>query len=67
MMRRLDEVLCSKTDKTVVRDLRDDVAATYLTKADSNASVGMVTEKISDFSKRVEEVEELMKFQSRQL
>ena len=65
MLRRMDEVLCKKADKTALREFRDFSDQSFETKDDAKVIKGAVDDKITDFSKRVVEVEEMVKFSTR--
>ena len=67
MMRRLDEVVCQKSDRQALKEYREHVTENYLTKTQSEEIMGKTGEKIKEFSARCDEMENMVKFQARQL
>ena len=67
MMRRFDEVLCDKADKTVVREFMNEAKRTYITTEENQQTMDMVNNAIDDFKVKVERTEETVKFQARQI
>jgi len=67
MMRRLDEVLCLKSDKDALKEFRTFVEAQYITKSENEKNTKKMNEAITVFTAKVTEVEEMVKFQARQL
>ena len=62
MMRRMDEVICQKSDRQVIKDFREHVDKTFITKEDNVATIEITTEKLGEFGKRCDEMEEMVKF-----
>ena len=67
MMRRMDEVICQKSDRQVIKEFREHVDKTFITKAENGNTLEITKEQLDIFGKRCEEMEEMVKFQSRQL
>lgn len=67
MMRRLDEVVCQKSDRQALKEFRDFCDITYMSKSDSDATKELVADRITSFGSRVDEMESMVKFQARQL
>lgn len=62
MMRRLDEIICNKSDRVSLKEFRDFVETNYITKEENkSASEGVIT-NIADFGNRVTAMEEMVKF-----
>ena len=62
MMRRLDEVLCLKSDKDALKEFRTFVEAQYITKSENEKNTKKMNEAITVFTAKVTEVEEMVKF-----
>ena len=62
MMRRLDEVICSKSDRQALKEYREYVTENYLTRVQSEEIMGQTGDKIKEFGGRVDEVENMVKF-----
>ena len=62
MMRRMDEVICKKADKTQVAELRDNSDKNFETKDEAQRIAGITKEKVEGFGTRCSEVEEMVKF-----
>ena len=67
MLRRIDEVLCNKADKQQLKEFREDVSQTYVTKTDNGDLKNDVNKQIVDFTERITEMDTVIKFQVRQL
>ena len=67
MMRRMDEVICQKSDRNVIKEFREYVDKTFISKEDNVATIEITKERLGDFGKRCDEMEEMVKFQARQL
>jgi len=65
MMRRLDEIICHKADRTTVKEFREYCAEYYISRTDNEKTSNMIDIRISEFGTRCDEVENLVKFQAR--
>ena len=63
----MDEVICQKTDRNVIKEFREYVDKTFISKEDNVATIEITKERLGDFGKRCDEMEEMVKFQARQL
>lgn len=67
MMRRLDENICAKADRQSIKEFKEYCEMQFVSK-EANKQVAVVIEgKVKDFGVRIEEVENMVKFQARQL
>ncbi len=67
MMRRLDENICAKADRQSIKEFKEYCEMQFVSK-EANKAVALVVEgKVKDFGVRIEEVENMVKFQARQL
>ena len=67
MCRRMDEVICNKADKTMLKELRDYGSEFYVLKTDNDKTQTMIETRIADFGERCAEMENMVQFQARQL
>ena len=67
MIRRLDELICLKADRTTLKEFKDFAKEQYITFKDNDKTLNMVEIRVSDFGERVDQVEDLVKFQGRQI
>ena len=65
MLRRMDEVICQKSDRQVIKEFREHVDKTFITKEENGNTLEITKEQLSVFGKRCDEMEEMVKFQSR--
>ena len=57
MLRRMDEVICTKADKTLVTEFREYSEISFCTKSENGSMRQVLDSKIVDFDKRCEKVE----------
>lgn len=67
IIKRIDEVLCQKADKSFVKEFKDYSEHNYATKIESDSLKSTVQQQIKEFGERCTQVEEMVKFQSNQL
>ena len=67
MLRRFDEVLCDKADKTVLREFMNEVKRCYITNEENAQTKEIVETSITEFKQKVDTTEETVKFQARQI
>ena len=67
IMKRFDEVLCEKADKILFKELRSDIDLNYASKVEQVKAVDQIDTSIKEFTVRVNELDELVRFQSRQI
>ena len=62
MMRRFDEILCEKAEKTVVREFINEARRTYITIEDNSEAQNAMNSQMTEFKGKVETTEETVKF-----
>jgi len=62
MMRRLDEIICNKSDRVSLKEFREYVETNYITKEENKGDADSVSKNITDFGNRVTAMEELVRF-----
>ena len=62
MMRRFDEVLCEKAEKTVLREFINEARRTYITIEDNTVTQNAMNTQMTEFKGKVETTEETVKF-----
>ena len=62
MCRRLDEIICSKADRASLKEFKEYCAEYYISRTDNEKTSTMIDVRISDFSARCDEVENMVKF-----
>ena len=67
MLRRLDEIICTKSDRSALKDFRDLVESHYISREENKNTAQHTELRICEFQSRVDEMETLLKFQARQL
>ena len=67
MIRRIDEVMCSKADKTKLKEFINEVTSTYITKDDSKDQSDRVNSDLDEFRETVDRMEQTVKFQAKQI
>ena len=67
VLKRFDEVLCEKADKILFKEMRSDVDRDYASKVEQVKAVDLIESSIKTFTVRIQELDELVKFQSRQI
>ena len=67
MLRRFDEILCTKVDKVFLKEVRADMDNQYATKASQKTSEDLVNTSIKTFSEKMQELDNIVKFQTRQI
>ena len=65
VMQRLDEVLCSKADRTSVKEFKDYCAEEFITRKDNSKFGDNVDSRIVEFNARMVEIENLVRFQAK--
>lgn len=65
VMQRLDEVLCSKADRTSVKEFKDYCAEEFITRKDNSKFGDNVDNRIVEFNARMVEIENLVRFQAK--
>ena len=65
VMQRLDEVLCSKADRTSVKEFKDYCAEEFITRKDNSKFGDNVDNRILEFNARMVEIENLVRFQAK--
>ena len=65
VMQRLDEVLCSKADRTSVKEFKDYCAEEFITRKDNSKFGDNVDNRIVEFNGRMVEIENLVRFQAK--
>lgn len=60
MCRRMDEVICNKADKTMLKELRDYGSEFYVLKTDNDKTQTMIETRIADFGERCAEMENMV-------
>ena len=61
-MRRFDEVLCDKADKTTLREFINESKRTYITTEENKETMDIVNSSLTEFKEKVETTEQTVKF-----
>ena len=56
----MDEVICNKADKTMLKELRDYGSEFYVLKTDNDKTQTMIETRIADFGERCAEMENMV-------
>ena len=67
MMRRFDEILCQKAEKTALREHINEATSTFITKADSQEATEQTASDLKEFREKVEEMDKTVKWQAKQI
>ena len=67
MIQRLDTIICDKSDRQVIKEFREFVEKSYITRDENKEAKEATEARLSDFALRCDEMEDLVKFQARQL
>ena len=62
LMRRFDEVLCQKADKTLLREMKQDFTKEYATKSMQAEALEHLDKSIKDFTDKINELDDIVKF-----
>ena len=62
MMRRMDEVICQKSDRQIIKELREHIDKTFITKDENGETLDITREKLGVFEKRCGDMEEMVRF-----